>query len=88
MYRISRRAEADLTEIYHYTDQTFGDRQARKYLLELDAVFELLGDHPRIGRPYEAGTHQFVHGSHIIIYRIERDGVLIARILHARQRGR
>jgi len=86
MYRISRRAEADLTDIYLYTIQNFGERQARKYLLELDAVFELLGDHPRIGRPYEAGTHQFVHGSHIIIYRIEADAVLIVRILHARQR--
>ena len=88
MYRLSRRAEVDLQDIYRYTVEAFGRPQAQKYLFELDSVFELLGDHPNIGRGYEVGTHQFVHGSHIIIYRIETDHVLIVRIAHARQRSR
>lgn len=85
-HRITARAERDLKDIYRYTVETFGHRQAEKCLHELDAVFELLGDYAGIGRAYEGRTHQFVHGKHIILYRVGPDEVVIGRIFHGAQR--
>ncbi len=85
-HRITLRAERDLKDIYHYTVETFSHQQAEKYLRELDAVFELLGDHPNMGRLYEGKTHQFVHGKHIILYRIGANEIVIGRIFHGAQR--
>ena len=56
-HRFSQRAERDLKDIYRYTFQTFGAKQAAKYLRELDSVFELVTDNPRMGRVYEGRTH-------------------------------
>ena len=48
-HRITQRAERDLKDIYRYTFDSFGERQAEKYLLELNAVFRLIGENPRMG---------------------------------------
>lgn len=85
-HRLTRRAERDLKDIYRYTYSAFGEKQAAKYLQELDAVFETIGDNPEIGRPYVEPTFQFVHGKHIILYRIDKSGPIIGRILHGAQR--
>lgn len=84
-HRITQRAERDLKDIYLYTIEVFGPRQAEKYLRELGAVFDLIGEYPGMGRPYEGETHQFVHGKHIILYRIGADEVIIGRIFHGAQ---
>jgi toxin ParE1/3/4 len=81
-HRITQRAEADLKDIYRYTAHAFGQRQAEKYLRELNAAFEMIGDHPEIGRLYESSTRHFIHGKHIILYRALRDEVVIGRIFH------
>lgn len=44
-HRITHRAERDLKDIYRHIFENFGHTQAEKYLRELDAVFELLGDY-------------------------------------------
>lgn len=85
-HRITARAERDLKDIYRYTVLTFGAAQAEKYLRELDAVFEILGDYPNMGRVYEGRTHQFVHGRHIILYRIKQTEIVIGRIFHGAER--
>lgn len=85
-HRITHRAERDLKDIYRYTFENFGHTQAEKYLRELDAVFELLGDYPSMGRFYEGRTHQFVHGRHIILYRMGLEEIVIGRIFHGAQR--
>ena len=85
-HRITARAERDLKDIYRYTVESFGHNQAEKYLRELDAVFELLGDYPNMGRIYEGRTRQFVHGSHILLYRVGADEVVVGRIFHGAQR--
>ena len=83
----TRRADDDLRSIFRYTLDTWGESQAEAYRQELDRVFALIGEQPRIGRPYKGRTRQFVHGKHLILYRVARDVVIIGRILHgARQR--
>lgn len=85
-HRITRRAERDLKDIYRYTFESFGEGQAARYLRELDVVFELLADNPHIGRLYDGRTHQFVHGKHITLYRVESEQVVIGRIFHGATR--
>ena len=87
-HRLTQHAEGDLRDIYRYTVQTFGSRQAEKYLRELDAVFELIASHPEIGRAYERQTRHFVHGRHIILYRILNDEIVVGRIFHGAQSSR
>ena len=84
-HRITQRAERDLLDIYRYTVETFGPNQADKYLRELEAVFELIAEYPRVGRTYEGETRQFVHGKHIILYRIGQTEVVVGRIFHCAQ---
>ena len=86
IYKKTLRAESDLKSIYQNTFQNFGETQADKYLLELNAVFELLADYPNLGRAYKGRTLQFVHGKHIILYRQESGSVVIGRIVHAARR--
>ena len=85
-YRLTVRAEHDLREIYRHSLAAFGERQAETYLRELDAVFDLLNDHPSIGRTYHGATRQFVHGSHIILYRVAGQRIVVGRIFHGAQR--
>ena len=51
-YRKTLRAEDDLKAIHRYTSENFGETQADEYLLELDAVFELLASFPNMGPRY------------------------------------
>jgi toxin ParE1/3/4 len=81
-HEISRAAEADLKDIYRYTFHAFGPRQAERYLRDLGAVFEMLGEFPEMGRPFEGLSRAFIHGSHIVIYRVEDNFVMIGRIFH------
>lgn len=85
-YKKTVRVERDLRDIYRYTLRQFGKPQALKYLNELQSVFGLIGEQPRIGRVYKGQVRQFVHNRHIVLYRIETDGVLIVQILHGAQR--
>jgi len=81
-HRLSVRAEADLKDIYRYTLHAFGPRQAERHVRELARTFELIAEYPQSGRVYEGETRHFLHGSHIILYRLVEDGVLIGRVFH------
>lgn len=81
-HEISRAAEADLIDIFRYTFENFGLRQAERYLRDLGAVFEMLGEFPEMGRPFEGVSRSFIHGPHIVIYRIKGEAVIIGRVLH------
>ena len=48
-YGISRRAATELEAIVLYTVQKWGERQAGKYLSEMEAMFELLAGTPGLG---------------------------------------
>jgi toxin ParE1/3/4 len=48
-FRLSKRAERDLIEIYDVTDETFGSYQAEAYLAGLDRTFDLLANFPALG---------------------------------------
>jgi toxin ParE1/3/4 len=88
-YRKTRRADEDLTEIYHYTRRRWGRAQAIRYIRGLDQRFKALANNPLSGTAREdlqpEGLRSFVHGSHVVFYQKQPYGVLIVRVLHGRQ---
>ena len=53
-YRLTRRAESDLSGIANYTIETFGIEQARRYRDQLEGCFEKLAQNSRLGRSANA----------------------------------
>jgi toxin ParE1/3/4 len=84
-FRFSRRAEADLLSIGKHTLRTWGTAQTARYLGDLEASCQTLAYNPSLGgdcvhvRP---GLRRFEHGKHVVFYRQEITGILIAGILH------
>ena len=85
-YRLTRRAETDLSGIADYSIETFGIEQARRYRDQLEDCFETLAQNPRLGRSAERfapGLRRFEHRSHSVFYTENERGIAIVRVLHA-----
>jgi toxin ParE1/3/4 len=83
--RFSRRAEIDLLDIGTYTLRTWGEAQADRYLKDLEACCQMLGESPLLGRNCDEvrpGLRRIEHGKHVVFYRRFHDGILVSRILH------
>ena len=86
-YVLSPRAEADLDEIWDYTETTWGTAQAETYLREIGTAFDVIAADPRRGQDcshIRAGYRKFAVGSHVIFYRMAGNTVDVVRILHGR----
>lgn len=84
----SGQADLDVARIYVHGEQAFGVAQAARYQDGLFDTFDLLSDNPRLARERAEFTPPLrIHpyGSHIILYALQDDGVLIIRVLHGRQ---
>lgn len=87
-YKLSRSAENDIAAIADYTVEAFGIEQAIAYRDGLIETFEFLAEFPRAARerleitpPVRAHPYK----SHLVIYVIEGDDVLILRVRHSRE---
>ena len=86
-YRLSRLAEADLTDIGAYTLRTWGEDQAIQYIGELETCCRQIMENPELGRACDyvrLGLRRMEHGRHVIFYWIESGGIVVSRILHQR----
>jgi toxin ParE1/3/4 len=86
-YRLTPAADRDLLDILIYGVERFGHMQADAYRRELLDCFALIADHPAIGRRADAvgvGVRRHEHGSHIMFYEQEPQGVAILAIVHVR----
>ena len=86
-FRLSRLAEADLTDIGIYSLQIWGEDQAVRYIDNLEYCCNLLADNPQLGRAcnhIRPGLRRMECGRHVVFYRIEEDGIVVSRILHQR----
>ena len=84
-FRLSKRAEADLSEIADYTIETFGIDQARRYVAGLDTCFKALADNSLDGRCADEiapGLRRYRNESHFVFYIPDDEGVFIVRLLH------
>ena len=87
-FLLSNDADADLDEIFDYTEAEHGFNQAVKYLSDLDNLFEQLVKNPNLGKErMEIGKsiYSIVEQEHIIFYEIREEYILIARVLHGRR---
>lgn len=85
--RLSRRAQADLENIWNYTLAAFGEDQALAYLSVLEDGVAILLSHPEIGRSADhikPGYRAFTKDHHVIYYLVSDEHIDVIGILHER----
>jgi toxin ParE1/3/4 len=85
---IKAAARAELAQIYDFSREEFGMDVAEAYMAGLRGAFDRLLEFPLLGPVYAGVTPEvrlFLHRSHRIFYRVEKDVVLIVRVLHKRR---
>ena len=83
-YRLSELAEQDLLEIWLFVAEDASLERADRLLEAIGQRFELLAEHPRMGRrrpEFGPDVRSFVVEKHVIYYRPDKE-LLIARVLH------
>lgn len=84
-YRLTRLSETDLEDILGYTLKSWGNKQAERYLGDLQACLQELAERPGLGRRCDTirpGLMRIEHGRHVVFYRIKESGIRVIRILH------
>lgn len=85
-FKLSRKAKKDLKNIAKFTAKTWGIEQRNLYLTQIDGVFSMLAENPKIGRDCPeilTGYRKFPYESHVIFYTEDAaNEILIVRILH------
>lgn len=88
-YRTTKKADADIIDIYLYGARVFGAVQAERYHAGLVRVFEEIAAQPLLMRErmeFRPPVRLYPHQTHVIAYLAEDSGdVLIVRVLHGRQ---
>jgi toxin ParE1/3/4 len=86
-YRLTPAAKSDLLEIWNYTIKIWGEKQAEKYLLDIEVKLEQLAANPKLGRQrpeISPGYYSFPVGKHIIFYLHSGKHIDIIGVLHGR----
>lgn len=85
MYRLSAKASSDIEYIIRESISQFGKEQTNKYYISLKNCLQTLSTNPNIGLHIDwlrPNYLKFPHKSHIIFYKVEKNGVFIVRVLH------
>ena len=84
---LSRRARADIDDIWEYSAATWSPAQADRYLTGLETIFFLLCREPdlcRMRREFQPSVRLHPYRSHLIFYRSDAATLDVIRVLHAR----
>ncbi len=88
-YKLTRKAEDDIIQLYLEGVRLFGTDQAENYHEELEQVFDLLADNPAMARErmeIDPPVRVHPHGSHLIVYLADDAGdILIVRVRHCHE---
>ena len=85
VYKTSE-ANRDLKNVYKAV-KAFDRRAAQKMIARLDATLVRLSDYPFSGTEWsevEQGLRRVVSGLNVIIYRVEKNRILVLRVLDGR----
>lgn len=87
IFKISKKAIADLDAIWNYTAQTWSERQADRYYTRIyESIINLSSIPDYQTRYYDVvkpGLRGYQVGHHIIFYKKRNDGLVwVDRILH------
>ncbi|APH73860.1 type II toxin-antitoxin system RelE/ParE family toxin [Aquibium oceanicum] len=87
-YVLTRAAQADLDGIWDYSELTWSEDQAERYVAAIRDTCLALANGEKTGRPadrFRQGYYRQAIGSHFIFYKITEDGLIqVMRILHQR----
>ena len=86
-YHVTKKAVADLADIWNYTFTTWSEKQADIYYKMLLDTCEELAAKPTVGKSYEEvlpGLFGKRAGSHLIFYRIVLEEIEVLRFLHSK----
>ena len=84
---LSRRAMADIDDIWEYSAATWSPMQADRYLSGLEGILRLLCHEPGLGRQrreFRPPVKLYPYRSHLIFYQSDVESVDVIRVLHAR----
>jgi len=84
-YKLTRKADEDLGEIWDYTEMAWGVEQAEKYLRSIEACLIELAwgkKHGHVRQDIREGRFSYNVGKHVVIYRIDNEGIIVLRVLH------
>jgi toxin ParE1/3/4 len=88
-HRLSPEAEAELDDIWWYIVQGSGSVDvAKRVVAPITERFHLLAAFPHLGRARDdlhPGLRGFTVGDYLIIYKLEREDVLILHVVHGRR---
>lgn len=85
IYRLRKKADEDLQQIYVYSLEHWGSERAEKYIHSLATAFQDLALNPGMGRicnPVKPGLYAFNVVSHVIFYLPTAYGISVIRVLH------
>ncbi len=85
VYKVSGKAETDITKMYEYGIESFGLKQAQAYLLGMHTLFQILADNATLGRDaseFMMSLKRFSYKSHTIFYLASDIDILIVRVLN------
>ncbi|MGB4847908.1 MAG: type II toxin-antitoxin system RelE/ParE family toxin [Saprospiraceae bacterium] len=86
-YEVSKLALSDLDVIWEYTADQWSKQQANKYYKQIFEVINDICSSPEIGKiinDVKEGHKMKNVKSHLIVYKIVNNRILIDRILHQR----
>jgi len=84
-FRLSLSAAKSIADIDAYTTESFGAKQAVRYLKNLLDRIEQLSEHPEHGKKRDelkVGYYSYFVGSHTIYYRLNDDYLEVIDVLH------
>ncbi|HEV7369271.1 type II toxin-antitoxin system RelE/ParE family toxin [Arenibaculum sp.] len=87
-FKTTEQADEDIIGIYLYGAQHFGIEQAEQYHTGIIESFEFLAEHPFSARErteFTPPVRFYFYSTHVIVYLIRDDYILIVRVLHGRQ---
>ena len=85
---ISAQANADLDRMVQEGLRQFGRKQTEAYLASVYAAFRTIADFPHASREHAEFTppvRVYPHRSHLILYLVEGEQLIILRIRHGRE---
>jgi len=87
-FHLTNKAVEDLSDIWHYTCETWSEKQADKYYTMLLDFCKELAKKPQAGKKYDEVSLNLLGykvSQHIIFYRVVSDKEIeVIRILHSR----
>lgn len=84
-FRLSKKADLDLQDIFRYSERQWGYAQAEIYIRRLVGSFTDLAGEKKRGRLCDhirPNVFSFAHAAHVIFYRHTPYGIFVVRVLH------